>query len=257
MDGKNSDSGGTVSFIEHESFMGDDALRVILIHGALDRGMAFRQVAQRLHKYTTIAYDRRGYAASLGLGAASDPSVHVKDLLHVIDGRPAVLIGHSFGGLVAMIAAAEVPANILALGLFESPVPWDDSVEPSPDMADRPDDPDELVEWFFRRMVGDSAWESLNDGARASLRREGPALLADMTGRRLDKVTLSPSDVMLPAVVGYGSASRQYHIDRAAQLASELPDAELHVIEGAQHGAHRSHPAEFAAFAERVIARVS
>jgi len=61
--------------------------------------------------------------------------------------------------------------------------------------------------------------------------------------------------VKVPVVVGHGSASKPHQVDNTRRLADLLPDAELVVIEGAQHGAHSSHPEGFADFARRAIAR--
>jgi pimeloyl-ACP methyl ester carboxylesterase len=59
--------------------------------------------------------------------------------------------------------------------------------------------------------------------------------------------------VPVPVVAGRGTRSGP-HLQRAAEeLAAAVPDGELVVIEGADHGAHLTHPAEFAAFARRAV----
>ena len=48
------------------------------------------------------------------------------------------------------------------------------------------------------------------------------------------------------------------HLRQGADvLAEEIPDAEHAVIEGADHGAHQSHPAELAALIRRAVARAA
>ncbi len=79
---------------------------VVLVHGSLDRSTSFVRVVRRLSDLHTVVYDRRGYHRSrrvLPLNTTLDG--HVDDLLEVIGGRAAVVIGHSYGGDVALGAA--------------------------------------------------------------------------------------------------------------------------------------------------------
>ena len=48
------------------------------------------------------------------------------------------------------------------------------------------DDPGEEAERFFTRMVGDGAWSRLNEKGRAERRADGPALVADLRGMRVE-----------------------------------------------------------------------
>src|SRR4051794_22340763 len=103
---------------------GED-LPVVLVHGAMDRNTSFAKVAELLVPRPVVRYDRRGYGRSQSAGTG-DLATHVADLLAILDGRPAVLVGHSFGGLVALGAAAAAPELVPALGTYEAPVPWAD-----------------------------------------------------------------------------------------------------------------------------------
>jgi pimeloyl-ACP methyl ester carboxylesterase len=63
------------------------------------------------------------------------------------------------------------------------------------------------------------------------------------------------ASIAVPIVVGHGSQSLPHHQRAAVELAAKAPDAELVVIEGADHGAHFSHPDEFADLVRRAITR--
>lgn len=224
---------------------------VVLVHGALDRSMAFRGVLQRLHLFDTTVYDRRGYGASVGLQPATSVADHVSDLIAVLDETPSVVVGHSMGGVVALLAAAKRPDLVPSLGIFEAPIlgvtlPTDHS----PNSVDIPEDPEHLVRWMYRRVVGESAFEHMNPRAQRALVDEAPALRADLLSIRDAKMPFEPSSVPMPTVVGYGAESASRHIARAKWLAEHLPQAELFEAPGAQHGCHRSHPEHFAAFVE-------
>lgn len=256
-----------------------DSPLVVLVHGSLDRAQSFRRVMRRLHDLHVVAYDRRGYAGSRA--AAAEPAHlarHIDDLLALVatlsdrraavDGTAprAVLVGHSYGGDVAIGAALHAPGALAAVGAFEPPMPWlGPRMDPRPRPGDGPgagaipqpwpaiDDPGAEVERFFRRMVGDDAWDRLSEAARASRRADGPALVADLRDIR----SPAPFDVtrlVLPAVFGRGGRlSRPHHRSTTAWLATHVPGATLVEIDGAGHGAHQSHPDAFADFVRSVV----
>jgi pimeloyl-ACP methyl ester carboxylesterase len=153
------------------------------------------------------------------------------------------------------------PRQFDSVGVFEAPMPWLGFRRTHPG-EDRPrdwtplaDDPGDEVERFFGRMVSPSAWHRLPDAGREQRRADGPALVADLTSLRGDP----PFDVMdlaVPAVFGMGGAASQpHHRQGAAWLGSHVPGAIVFEIDGAQHGAHLSHPDHFASFVRLVLAR--
>lgn len=234
-----------------------DAPLVVLVHGSMDRGTSFAKVQRRLSDLRTVAYDRRGYARSLGVGPPrASLTDDVDDLLAVLDGRPAVVVGHSYGGDVALAAAQERPDVVRAVLAFEPPMPWlpEWPADSAGGSAVRAGDPGAAAEAFLRRMLGDALWERLPERTRADRRAEGPALLADMTAIRRAPA-FDAAAVKVPVVVGCGSEARTHHRAATARLAELLPDAELAVIEGGGHGSHRSHPDEFAALVRRALER--
>ncbi len=97
----------------------------------------------------------------------------------------------------------------------------------------------------MRRAVGDRIWQRLPSAARADRRAEGPALRADVASVRSSPGWL-PGDVTVPVTVGVGSETTWWHRRAAEELAVALPHGEPAVVEGAQHGAHLSHPAALA-----------
>src|ERR1700731_2836522 len=90
---------------------------VVFVHGVLDRGRSFSRVAEILSPDCRMLwYDRRGYGASTDApGVPADISTHIDDVLTVLDGRTAVVVGHSFGGVIAAGAAVRAPGSVEAL----------------------------------------------------------------------------------------------------------------------------------------------
>jgi pimeloyl-ACP methyl ester carboxylesterase len=249
---------------------------VVLVHGSLDRAESFRRVIRRLDECHVVAYDRRGYHRSRGNGVA-DLDGHIEDLLAILkaaaaEGEPlACVIGHSLGGDVVMGAALAEPTLVCAIGLYEPPMPWlgfrrtlsdAEPTAPTPDEAAavRPwppmaDDPAEEAERFFRRMVGDAAWERLSEGARSERRNDGPALVADLRAIR-GPVPFEVTALQVPALFGRGGkGSASHHRLSVEWLAHNVPGATLYEIDGATHGAHLSHPDAFAEFVRHVVRR--
>jgi pimeloyl-ACP methyl ester carboxylesterase len=241
---------------------------VILVHGSLDRAESFRRVMRRLPDVTVVAYDRRGYQGSRD-GGVTGLDGHVADLLAVgreLRARGAGLlsaVGHSLGGDVVVGAGLAEPGAFDSIGAFEPPMPWL-GFRRTPPGSGQPrawtplaEDPGAEAEEFFGRMVSPSAWKRLSDEGRATRRADGPALVADMMFMRGPE----PFDVMAlttPVVFGMGGEGSQPHHRRAVTwLGSHVPGGETFEIEGAQHGAHLSHPDHFATFVRRVLERGS
>lgn len=235
---------------------------VVLVHGTMDRGTSFRLVVRRLRDLHVLTYDRRGYARSRG-AAPPRPSLdhQADDLLEIIGERPAVVVGHSLGGDVAVLAALRRPDLIGAVGAYEPPMPWLPwwpAGSAGGDARRRADegDPEGAAEWFMRRMVGDATWEALPERTRGERRSEGAALMADLTAVQ-NEAPFDPADLRVPLVVGRGGNSLPHHSQSAGGLAEAVAGAELIEIAGAGHGAHVSHPEEFAALVRRVVERAA
>jgi pimeloyl-ACP methyl ester carboxylesterase len=235
------------------------ARRVVFVHGSLDRGTAFLRTARELGDVTTIRFDRRGYGKSLAVGASTSFDDQVDDLASVVGDEPAVIVGHSLGGVVALTFASRHPDRAPAVVAYEAPMPWL-STWPSNtaggvavgDVGGEGD----AAEVFMRRIVGDERWEDLPQKTKEQRRAEGPALVAEL--RSLRPPNAAPFDTAslpVPVVAGHGSVSRPHHQEAARTLASTAPHGELVVIEGASHGAHLTHPVEFAALVRRALER--
>lgn len=255
---------------------GSPAPRVVLVHGALDRAASFGRTARRLRdthegRIAVVAYDRRGYGGSRALGPAPLRD-HAADLLAVVDGlgppaprAPVVVIGHSQGGDVALAAAVRGARRLSAVGVFEAPLPWfgfrrarsqPPAAVSAPTNGHGAVDAAGEAERFFRRMVGDGAWERLSTRARAERQADGPALVADLEGL-WQPAPFSAAQLralLVPLVVGRGGpASAEHHRAAMAWLAAQVPGARMVEIDRASHGAHLSHPMAFAAFVEATL----
>ena len=236
---------------------------VVLVHGSLDRAGSFARVVRRLDDLHTVAYDRRGYHRSRHLLPVHDALAgHVDDLLSIVGSRPAVVVGHSYGGDIALGAALRTGDSgpIRAIAAFEPPMPWlgewatrPGAVGPSPQSSLEHDDPGQVAERFFRRMVGHSAWDRLPEATKEARRADGPALAAEIAGIRVREAPFDVTTLAIPAVFGRGSESLPHHRASADWLVANVAGSELVEIEGAAHGAHLTHPDAFARFVRTAV----
>lgn len=233
---------------------------VVLVHGSMDRSGSWVRVVRELRDLHTVRYDRRGYGRSRHLGGGAMEQ-HVADLFEVIDERPCIVAGHSYGAAIALAAAQRRPDLVLAVVSYEGPMPWCDwwptssaggtaveQVRSGTAMAD-------AAERFLRRMIGDLKWESLPERTRDERRAEGAALLTELASAHDDGAPYDTSKITVPVISARGTTSDE-HLRRGADvLAAALPDVEHAVLEGAGHGAHQSHPVEMANLIRRALAR--
>jgi pimeloyl-ACP methyl ester carboxylesterase len=232
--------------------------RVVLVHGAPDRARSFNATVRLLTEYAVTTYDRRGYGQRAGHEPkpSGDIFEQAEDLIGVLDGTPAAVVGHSFGAIVAMAASIKAPELISALGLWEPPLVWT-SWWPDTSMWDatarlvESRDVDELGERTMRTAIGEKAWQALPAAQRASYRAEGAALHADM--RSILREPFAVSSVAAPVVVGYGGGGK-FGFDEVARGLASCLSAEVCEMPDVSHLVHVARPERFAHFVRRTVA---
>jgi pimeloyl-ACP methyl ester carboxylesterase len=247
---------------------------VVFVHGAMDRAASFARVMRRLGEFDVVAYDRRGYggsqfqdppdAVSPSPAGDRDPlCYHALDLAAVVDWAcaphpraPRVVVGHSLGALIALVAAATDcspvsagPLRTDALCVFEPPLPWLDAgrVTSGSRAIDvgHAEGPEASAEFFYRSMVGDRTWDRLGSTDRAARRSEGKALMAELVAARSARRSLPlPSELDI-VHVGRGEHGPA-HLRAAAETLATAAGVGCEVLVGASHGAHMQHPDRFA-----------
>lgn len=237
----------------------------------MDRSTSFGRTVRLLDDLPVLRYDRRGYGGSTDLGMA-DLDVHVADLIDIIADRPAVVVGHSLGGVIALVAAQRCPEVIRSVAAWEAPMPWAGWWPPSTaggaamDGAPQAENPvghrgdrrelsaGDAAERFMRRMIGDERWARLPSRTRDARRSEGHALLADLRSLRTTQPPYDAAALVQPVVAGHGTASVPHHQRAARELARSAPFGRLVVVDEAAHGSHLTHAPAFASFVRAALA---
>jgi len=227
-----------------------DGPHITLIHGSLDRSAGLLKLSRRLaDRYRVTRYDRRGYGRSFPSDGPFGIDQQVDDLRAVLDGvtgreRPRVLVGHSFGGNVALALAQRAPELVDGVVTYETPLSWrswwpGDSA--GGDAVAWKADPAEAAERFMRRLIGDDRWDRLPASTRAARRAEGPAMVGELLDLRA-RPAWSPGRIGVPVLAMYGEHGRSYHRRAAEAIAAEVPHGEVGELAGARHPGPNTHP---------------
>ncbi|HEX6451396.1 MAG TPA: alpha/beta hydrolase [Trebonia sp.] len=236
---------------------------LMLLHGQPGTAADWHQVSGRLPaQLRVVAPDRPGYGSSpqppAGFAANASAVVHQLDLSGI---RRAVLVGHSYGGGVALSAAGLAPHRIEAVVLLASVGPgcvsgWDRLLAApgagplsalvawrlTPWIArarlawitrlrDRPLTPSEHVNWQVW------AHASQEPGLWRTFLLEQHALL-----RELDELVAIIPSVQAPTLVLADPNDKVVPLHTARRLTQDLPNGRLQLIEGAGHHLPRRAP---------------
>jgi pimeloyl-ACP methyl ester carboxylesterase len=145
-----------------------------------------------------IVYDRRGCTRSQRPQPYPRTSVpeHADDaaaLLQALEAIPALLIGRSYGGEIAIDLALRYPDRVQALVLLEgapsslSPQaqPWLEDLTNSVRSTAAASGIEAVAEFFLRRVLGNATWEQFPEAAKRMFTDNGPAILAELEGGEL------------------------------------------------------------------------
>lgn len=92
----------------------------MLVHGSFSHGEdAFGAQRELAGEFRLVVPDRRGFGESPGAGRV-DFERDADDILELL-GNGAHLVGHSYGGVVALLAAARRPEAVRSLAVIEPP----------------------------------------------------------------------------------------------------------------------------------------
>jgi pimeloyl-ACP methyl ester carboxylesterase len=160
---------------------------VVLLHSAGMSGRQWRRAAQRLAEagLRTVVPDFTGHGSSPEWPEPT-PFSFEADVQQVIDllaaRGPAHVIGHSYGGFIALLAARAAPDSVRSLAVYD-PVSMGtlDAARDRDALADlarvtfawerSPAGRDRWLALFVDYWMGTGAWAGLRDDARAEFRR--------------------------------------------------------------------------------------
>ena len=234
---------------------------VIALHsGGLSSRQWSKLAALLAPRHRVLAPDFTGSGGSSPwpAGAPYHHSVEVEvtlALLATLDG-PVHLVGHSFGGLVALRAALGAPARVLSLGLFE-PVAFGLLHEAGgTELPGYQSDMDLFGsagaapggEVWLRRFIdwwqGAGAWDALPPPAKAQFLAVGPKVCLEVSSLTTDRLAAKDlASLDMPALVLRSERSPLAARRTCELLAHALPRGRLQQLDGTGHLAPVTHAA--------------
>ena len=229
--------------------MSGDGPPLVLVHGAGSARWSFDAVRPHLEpRFTVIAIDRRGRGDSTD-GREYALERECEDVAAVVRdaGAGALLVGHSYGGLVAAGAAQLLDLPRLALyepamggGLTtgETIERWERMIEAG--------DGEAVVREFYRDIAGygEDAIDELARGpvweARTRIVPTVPRELRAELAHRFDPDALAA--LTMPVLLLLGTESPDWAVRSVRAYADAIPGAELSMLEGQGHSANMTAP---------------
>ncbi|MEL6582779.1 MAG: alpha/beta hydrolase [Pseudomonadota bacterium] len=242
---------------------------LVLIHGASGnvRDWTFALLARLVERFDVIAFDRPGHGYSERIKGAHSPHVqaaHLRKAAAALGVARAVVVGHSYGGTIALTWACDAPETVDALGLICAPShEWEGSAGRLYDLGDHP-----VIGPAFSYIYPRLATEGLVEDALTRIfapnpvpegyaEHIGPGLAvryATVRANSADIARLKPyliaqtpryPNLPMPVLQIHGTDDTivPLHI-HSERLKAALPGSELLVWEGVGHMPHHARPDE-------------
>lgn len=244
------------------SFEEDGAGRpVLLLHATASGAMQWRGLAECLRgRYRVVAANLPGYGGSVR--SRRDPGLagHAAVVRAVADrcGEPVHLVGHSFGGAVALKAAMAMPDAVRSLTVIE-PVAFNvlrfgggadrqlarevDALAGLIGACVADDAPAAALAHFVDFWNGQGAWSVLPAWTRAHLAAQVGAIIDDFAAGRGEAWSAEACKAIERPTLALMGMQSKPHSQRVTELVAEfIPGARLHMVLDAGHMLPLTHP---------------
>jgi pimeloyl-ACP methyl ester carboxylesterase len=238
---------------------------VVLVHGSLSSGGMWKTYAAGLaSRYDVRTPDLTGYGARAPWPvdepfSLSHEAACIAESVADIDG-PIDIVGHSYGGMVALRYLWENPGRVRSLMLFE-PTFFRVLADPSHGNAKANAEiawvsrtvresvalgaPEAAMCHFVEYWNGPGSWRALPEDRQARFVEQAATVARNFTAGAGDDMPLSAlTEMAVPALVVSGFRSTAAAQAAALGVAAMLPLSELVTIAGVPHMMPLTHPDE-------------
>lgn len=213
---------------------------VVLVHGVNDQAGSWFTVAPALARaHRVIIPDLAGHGESSPKEGPLPMALLVERLETAIGReREITLVGNSLGGWISMLYALKHPTQVRHLVLEASG--GLDRPFSTPVVATNRDEA-----LAISRAVHGPSFRPPEWAIDTLLARASSSPLLRITGSESSHVDGRLSEISMPATIVWGADDGVLPLDYAVALRDGLPNATLHVIEGAAHIPHMQKPERF------------
>jgi pimeloyl-ACP methyl ester carboxylesterase len=253
---------------------GNSGEPLVLVHGSwIDHHTWDRVVPLLAESFRVLTYDRRGHSQSERPAAQGSTREDVDDLAALIETlglAPAHIVGHSFGGSIALRLAGERPDLFRNLIVHEPPLFDLLADEPGGQEILRAIKPgiDAVVELleagemeggvraFVEIIFGSGMWEQLPPEVKHMVIFNAPTFLderrdPESLSINLDRLRRFPH----PALLTLGEQGPPFFKPIVEKIASVLPQAERKTFAGVGHEPEQDNPEFYAATLTEFVTR--
>ena len=235
---------------------------VLLIHGSVYADVFENMVSQPvLSNFQLITYHRRGYAGSTRATAPFTLEQQAADVIALLDrigAQRAHLVGHSYGGSVALQVARQYPRRVASMVLLEAAVPA--MSPPDPKVMEGAQRAGELYGQgnargaiqHFSNVIAPGSWEAMTAAGATAMQEQAVADAGTFFEIELPALTQwqfgvqEAGTLQIPALVVVGGNSAAGFKAGQAALLRALPLAQEKVIDGVGHALQMEQPAAVA-----------
>jgi pimeloyl-ACP methyl ester carboxylesterase len=251
---------------------------VVLVHGSLDDHRAWERVVPHLAAHHRVhTYDRRGHGRSTcppGQGHISEDVADLAGLIRALGLDAPLVVGHSYGSSTSLLLGAHHPELTGGLLVHEPPLftllRADDATRALADQAtEQMHNAAALIErglvaeglrtFVDGAAFGPGTWDGLFTPGIRQICIDNADTWLDQS-RDPERLAVRPellAGYPHPFVISHGSASLPTYGPVAERVAAAVPGAIRHVVQGAGHAPHLSHPEEFAQLVLETAAQVA
>ncbi|MFA6266978.1 MAG: alpha/beta fold hydrolase [Pseudolabrys sp.] len=231
---------------------------VIFMHGIGGNRRNWRDQIPAFSKYfKAIAWDARGYGDSDDYEGPLNFHSYADDVVRVLDHfgvERGTLVGLSMGGRIAMDFAARHADRLKTLVLCDthkgfaglSPEARTAFIASRKEPLVNGKEPKDIAGPVAKTLIGPNAskeaYEALVD-SMSRLHKE--SYIKSIEASVNMDVRTDLDNIAVPTMVVVGSADRLTTVDMARSIASDIPGAELSIIEGAGHLVNIEEPEKF------------
>jgi len=198
-------------------------------------------VAELKDRFTTVAYDMRGWgrsdksAAGYALADLADEAL---SLIQTLGIKSYVLVGHSLGGKVSQLIASRHPEGLQGLVLVAPAPPTplrfpDEARETHIHSYDSRENVLQTIKFLSSRMPTQTVVEQIIEDSMSGSRK---ATLAYPTASILEDISSEASKINVPTLVLAGELDQLDSVEQhKREVVARIPNARFAIVKGSGH----------------------